>query len=138
MSDASDSQGSKFNKVQMVEVYVQSSEGKPYFYGVTSQDHRTTGGATPTASIAGRGKIGMTLNVSRLVNYDTWIIDSDHMTYDKSYFTKLSPPPVSYVTDANGEAFPVLGTCSIRITSTLELHHVLYVPDLSHHLLSIP
>ncbi|XP_062011619.1 uncharacterized protein LOC133728233 isoform X1 [Rosa rugosa] len=31
---------------------------EPDFYGVAGQDHRTTGGATPTASIVGRGKIG--------------------------------------------------------------------------------
>ncbi|XP_062018263.1 uncharacterized protein LOC133734665 isoform X1 [Rosa rugosa] len=31
---------------------------EPDFYGVAGQDHHTAGGATPTASIAGRGKIG--------------------------------------------------------------------------------
>ncbi|XP_061988264.1 uncharacterized protein LOC133706741 [Rosa rugosa] len=31
---------------------------EPDFYGVAGHDHHTTGGATPTASIAGRGKIG--------------------------------------------------------------------------------
>ncbi|PRQ58292.1 putative RNA-directed DNA polymerase [Rosa chinensis] len=83
----------------------------------------------------------MALKVSHFVGSDTWIIDSgasDHMTYDKSFFTELSPPPVSYVTNANGEAFPVLGSGSVRITPTLELHNVLYVPDLSHHLISVP
>ena len=96
---------------------------------------------TPTTSIVGRGKIGMALNVSHFVGSNTWIIDSgasDHMTYDKSYFHELSPPPVSYVTNANGEAFPVLGKGSVHITPTLQLHNVLYVPDLSHHLISVP
>ena len=114
---------------------------EPDFYGVVGQDHHTVGGAIPTVSIAGRGKIGMALKVSNFVGSNTWIIDSgasDHMTYDKSYFTELSSPPVSYVTNANGEAFPVLGTRSIRITPTLQLHNVLYVPDLSHHLISVP
>ncbi|PRQ29721.1 putative RNA-directed DNA polymerase [Rosa chinensis] len=83
----------------------------------------------------------MSLKVSNFVGSDTWIIDSgasDHMTYDKSYFTDLSSPLVSYVTNANGEAFPVLGSGSVCITPTLELHNVLYVPDLSHHLISVP
>ncbi|PRQ17544.1 putative RNA-directed DNA polymerase [Rosa chinensis] len=114
---------------------------EPDFYGVVGQDHHTTGRAIPTASFASRGKIGMALKVSNFVGSDTWIIDSgasDHMTYDKTYFTELSSPPVSYVTNANGEAFPVLGTGSIRITPTLQLHNVLYVTDLSHHLISVP
>jgi len=72
---------------------------------------------------------------------DTWIIDSgasDHMTYERSYFTHLSSSHVSSVTNANGETFPVLGTCSIQITPSLTLHNVLYVPALSHHLISVP
>ena len=78
---------------------------------MTGQDHHTSGGATPTASMAGRGKIGMALKVSNFIGFDNRIINSstyDHMTYDKSYFTKLSSPPVSHVTNAIGEAFPVL------------------------------
>ncbi|PRQ49627.1 putative RNA-directed DNA polymerase [Rosa chinensis] len=113
-------QSSKVNDVQKVEVSVRSSDG---------------------GSFGDCGKIGMALNVSNFVGSDTWIIDSgasDHMTYDKSYFTDLSSPPVSYVTNANGEAFPVLGSGSVRVTPTLELHNVLYVPDLSHHLISVP
>ena len=111
---------------------------EPDYYG---QNHPLECGGIPTASIAGRGKIGMTLNVSHSVGSNTWIIDSgasDHMTYDKSYFNELSPPPVSYVTNANGEAFPVLGQGSVHITPSLQLHNVLYVPDLSHHLISVP
>ena len=83
----------------------------------------------------------MAFNISHSGSSDTWIIDSgasDHMTYDKSYFTILSPPPVPYVTNANGEPFPVVGTGSVRITPTIELRNVLYVPALSHHLISVP
>ncbi|PRQ21141.1 putative RNA-directed DNA polymerase [Rosa chinensis] len=118
--DDSKGQSSKVNHVQKVVVSVRSSDG---------------------GSFGDCGKIGMALKVSNFVGSDTWIIDSgasDHMTYDKSYFTDLSSPPVSYVTNANGEAFPVLGSGSVRITPTLELHNVLYVPDLSHHLISVP
>jgi hypothetical protein len=89
----------------------------------------------------GTGKIGMAFKISNFVGSDTWIIDSgasDHMTYDRKYFITLSTSNVSYVTNANGESFPVLGIGSIRVTPTLVLHDVLYVPDLSHHLISVP
>lgn len=59
------------------------------------------------------------------------------MTYDKSYFTKLSSPPVSYVMNNNCEVFLVLGTRSVRITPTLQIHNILYALDLSHYLIFI-
>ena len=93
------------------------------------------------AVMAGHGKIGMALQISSFISADTWIIDSgasDHMTYDKSYFHHFTTPNVSSVTNANGASFPVLGTGSIRVTPSLELHNVLYVPALSHHLISVP
>ena len=100
-----------------------------------------TDGNVPTnKNTPARGKIGVALSVNSFVGSDTWIIDSgasDHMTYDKSYFTELSPPPVQYVTNANGEAFPVLGQGSVRMSAVV-LQNVLYVPDLSHHLISVP
>ena len=34
--------------------------------------------------------------------------------------------------------FPVLGIGSVRVTPNLVLHDVLYVPDLSQHLISVP
>ena len=108
---------------------------EPDFYGVGGQDlteqNLTTGK---------RGKIGIALKVSDFAGGDTWIIDSgasDHMTFDKSLFSSLSPSPVSKVSNANGVYFPVLGIGTIPVTPTMVLTNVLFVPALSHHLLSI-
>lgn len=94
----------------------------------------------PSISLVGRGNIGIALQISNFVGEDTWIVNSgtfDHMTYDRSYFTHLSSSIVSSVTNANGEAFPVLGIGSVQLTPSLTLHNMLYVPALSHHLISV-
>ena len=62
---------------------------------------------------------------------------SDHMTFDKSFFSSLSPSLIPEVSNANGVSFPVLGIGSIQVTPTIVLNKVLYVPALSHHLLSV-
>lgn len=59
------------------------------------------------------------------------------MTY-RSFFLSLNPPSISSVVNANGDSFPVLGIGSVRLTSSLTLHDVLYVPDLSHQLIYVP
>ena len=59
------------------------------------------------------------------------------MTFNPSLFTTLSPSSIPHVTNANGESFPVLGTGSVSVTPTITLHNVLFVPNLSHHLMSI-
>ena len=85
---------------------------EPDFHGVIGQDHSTISGATPSASIVGRSKIGMAPKISTFVGDDTWIVDSgasDHKTYNQSYFTEFSSPPVSHVINVNGESYPVLG-----------------------------
>ena len=108
---------------------------EPDFYGVGGQD-LTTG----MCSQEKRGKFGIALKISDFTGGDTWIIDSgasDHMTFDKSFFSSLSPSPIQEVSNANGVSFPVLGIGSIQVTPTLVLNNVLYVPALSHHLLSV-
>lgn len=45
---------------------------------------------------------------------------------------------MSCVTNANNEAFPVLGMGLIHVTPSLELQNVLYVPTWSHHLIYVP
>lgn len=67
-----------------------------------------------------------------------YIIDSgasDHMTFDSSLFTHLSNPPISFVINANGESFPILGTDLIYVTPFITLNNVLYVHALFHHLI---
>ncbi|PRQ47582.1 putative RNA-directed DNA polymerase [Rosa chinensis] len=109
---------------------------------VTKPDHTNfTGKDTASVSCGGNGKIGVALKISGFTGGNTWIIDSgasDHMTYDRSFFLFLNPPSISSVVNANGDSFPVLGIGSVRLTPSLTLHDVLYVPDLSHHLISVP
>lgn len=88
------------------------------YYGVEGQDHTTVVGP-PSVSLVCRGNIGIALQISDFVDEDTWIVNSgtfDHMTYDRLYFTHLSSSIVSSVTDANGEALPVLAN-SLTYTS---------------------
>nr|AFP55546.1 gag-pol polyprotein [Rosa rugosa] len=110
---------------------------EPAFYCVGGQD-LSEGNVSLTKET--RGKIGFALQVSDFTGSDTWIIDSgasDHMTYDKSFFVSMSSPSISHVSNANGVSFPVLGIGSIQVTPSIVLHDVLYVPSLSHHLLSV-
>ncbi|PRQ35370.1 putative RNA-directed DNA polymerase [Rosa chinensis] len=110
---------------------------EPDFYGIAGQDP-SQGNVSLTKGT--RGKIGVALHVSDFTGSDTWIIDSgasDHMTYDKSFFMSMSSPSISHVSNANGASFPVLGIGSVQVTPSIVLHDVLYVPSLSHHLLSV-
>ena len=110
---------------------------EPDFYSVEGQDLSKDNVFLTKKT---RGKIGIALHVSDFTGSDTWIIDSgatDHMTYDKSFFVSMSSPSISHVSNANGVSFPVLGIGSIQVTPSIVLHDVLYVPSLSHHLLSV-
>ncbi|PRQ19620.1 putative RNA-directed DNA polymerase [Rosa chinensis] len=112
-------------------------EQEPDFYDVEGQD-QTKGNVSITQE--NRGKIGVALNVSGFTGSNTWIINygaSDHMTYDKSFFVTLSSPSITHVSNANGESFPVLGIGSVQVTPSITLYNALYVPSLSHHLLSM-
>ena len=106
-------------------------EQEPNFYNVEDLD-QTMGNVSLTQENG--GKIGVALNVSGFTGSNTWIIDSgasDHMTYDKSFFVKLSSPSITYVSNANGESFPVLGIGSVQVSPSITLHNVLFVPSLS-------
>ncbi|PRQ56600.1 putative RNA-directed DNA polymerase [Rosa chinensis] len=110
---------------------------EPDFYSIEGQDP-SKGNVSLTKET--RGKIGVALHVSDFTGSDTWIIDSgasDHMTYDKSFFLSMSSPSISHVSNVNGASFPVLGVGSVQVTPSIVLHNVLYVPSLSHHLLSV-
>lgn len=77
----------------------------PYHTNVAGND-------TMLVSHGGNGKIGVDLQISNFTGSNTWIIDSgasDHMTYDRSYFLFLNPPFISFVVNANGDSFLVLG-----------------------------
>ena len=109
------------------------------FYGIEGRD-LSKGNVSLTKTKETRGKFGVALHVANFTGGDTWIIDSgasDHMTYDKSFFVSMSSSSISHVSNANGASFPVLGIGSVQVTPSIILHDVLYVPSLSHHLLSV-
>ncbi|KAJ9539426.1 hypothetical protein OSB04_032159 [Centaurea solstitialis] len=70
----------------------------------------------------------------------SWIFDcgaTDTMTYELSDLTSLSKPRKTYIETANGGKMDVKTGGTIEISSTLRLSNCLYVPSLSHKILSI-
>ncbi|GJY60618.1 putative ribonuclease H-like domain-containing protein [Tanacetum coccineum] len=70
----------------------------------------------------------------------SWIFDcgaTDTMTYDLSDFATSTKPTESYIHTANGEKMNVRNGGTIEISPTLKLSNCLYVPALSHKLISI-
>ncbi|GKC50474.1 putative ribonuclease H-like domain-containing protein [Tanacetum coccineum] len=70
----------------------------------------------------------------------SWIFDcgvTDTMTYDLSDFATSTKPTKSYIHTENGEKMNVRNGGTIEISPTLKLSDCLYVPALSHKLLSI-
>ncbi|XP_074573366.1 uncharacterized protein LOC141829748 [Curcuma longa] len=66
----------------------------------------------PSALDGDGGNSGQALYISKKSSTCEWIIDSgatDHMTFDSSDFSKITPPRRTYVTNANGVAHPVTG-----------------------------
>ncbi|KAL9995478.1 putative RNA-directed DNA polymerase [Helianthus debilis subsp. tardiflorus] len=69
-----------------------------------------------------------------------WIFDcgaTDTMTYELSDFISSTTTEKSYIQTANGEKMDVKTGGTIEISPTLKLSNCLYVPALSHKLLSI-
>lgn len=71
----------------------------------------------------------------------TWIVDSgatNHMTFDKSQLREFEYFAVpKRVKVANGESIDILGHGNIRLSDTLMLKQVLYVPKLDCNLVSV-
>ena len=71
----------------------------------------------------------------------SWILDSgvsSHMTGTSSLISSYHPTPShSPVTIADGRPCPVQGRCTTRVTPSLSLHRILYVPGFPINLLSI-
>ncbi|KAJ9553092.1 hypothetical protein OSB04_017137 [Centaurea solstitialis] len=73
-------------------------------------------------------------------NNNSWIFDcgaTDTMTFEKSDLCSISKPPKSQIQTANGGIIPVKGGGTIEISPTLKLSNCLYIPSLTHKLLSI-
>ena len=85
--------------------------------------------------------IGMSfLGTNTVESYDGWILDSgaiDHMTYDASDFSERSSPRRTSIANANGDISLVKGVGTVMISPTLSLINTLFVPSLSHKLLSV-
>ncbi|GJT23730.1 putative ribonuclease H-like domain-containing protein [Tanacetum coccineum] len=70
----------------------------------------------------------------------SWIFDygaTNTMTYDLSDFATSTKPAKSYIHTENGEKINVRNGGTIEISTTLKISNCLYVPPLSHKLLSI-
>lgn len=106
-------------------------------------------GATP-----GIGFGGLPPNPSHSPNFSTacqieyepknknrgWIFDcgaTDTMTFDKNDILEFSKPLRTHVQTASGALTCVEGAGTIEISPTLRLQNCLYVPSLSHKLMSI-
>ena len=59
------------------------------------------------------------------------------MTYDASDITDMHDAPHNYIQTASGELTEVKGAGTVKISPSLTLSNCLYIPSLSHKLLSI-
>lgn len=83
------------------------------------------------------GKFNMTASGEK---NDSWIFDcgaTDTMTYEISDMCSMSKPRKSRIHTANGETLQVKGGGTIQVSQDMKLSNCLYVPSLSHKLLSI-
>ena len=70
----------------------------------------------------------------------SWIIDTGatyHMTSDANILHSLKTANQTFITSANGSISLVTKECSLSLTSSLNLDHVLVVPSLDYDLLSV-
>ncbi|XP_071717920.1 uncharacterized protein [Rutidosis leptorrhynchoides] len=79
--------------------------------------------------------------VSKGLKTKSWILDcgaTDTMTFDKNDITFNTKPKKDKIQTANGEIIHVKGGGTIKISPTIKLPNCLYIPVLSHKLLSGP
>ncbi|KAL9997937.1 putative RNA-directed DNA polymerase [Helianthus debilis subsp. tardiflorus] len=77
---------------------------------------------------------------NREKNSGSWIFDSgatDTMTFELSDMSSMTKPQRTQIHTANGGTMQVKGGGTIEIVPTMTLSNCLYVPSLSHKLLSI-
>ena len=101
----------------------------------------TTGNPIGGADLAVHPYIGECYNVHNINNKQkTWILDSgatDTMTFEQTDLISNTTPTKTHVKTANGGVVPVEGGGMVEITPNLKISNSLYVPSLSHKLLSI-
>ena len=74
------------------------------------------------------------------VSLRAWIIDSGathHVSHDRTLFTDYKPLDHTYVTLPNGYTVTIKGIGCIRLTDSIILFDVLYIPDFKFNLLSV-
>ena len=95
---------------------------------------------TPNVNLVQSGNSIVALNTVMTAD-DTWIVDSgatDHMTGNRGLFKTLRMCHENLrVKVANGVVTNVAGIGSVVITECLEIHNVLFVPDLTCNLISV-
>ncbi|XP_071687259.1 uncharacterized protein [Rutidosis leptorrhynchoides] len=78
--------------------------------------------------------------VSENFKTNSWILDcgaTDTMTFDKNDIVFKTKPKRNKIQTANGELINVKGGGTIEISPTIKLPNCLYIPALSHKLLSV-
>ena len=79
------------------------------------------------------------INTSHISSYD-WILDSgatDHMVLSIHFFTTITSSIQISVRLPNGDMVKVTHVGTIKVSATLTLEHVLYIPSFSFNLISI-
>ncbi|GJX38033.1 retrovirus-related pol polyprotein from transposon TNT 1-94 [Tanacetum coccineum] len=109
--------------------------------GTDRKNSTGLGGMAATTVNEEDGSFSMSTTQNYNINQkQSWIFDcgaTDTMTYDLSDFATSTKPTKSYIHTANGEKINVRNGGTIEISPTLKLSNCLYVPALSHKLLSI-
>lgn len=105
-----------------------------------SNAHNRTGAVMTVAADFVEQDTGNIGKVNMAINNGSWIFDcgaTDTMTYDPSDICVDSKPRRTHIQTANGEVMPVKGGGTIELSPILRLPNCLYIPSLSHKLLSI-
>ena len=79
------------------------------------------------------------INTSHISSYD-WILDSgatEHMVHSIHFFTTITSSIQISVRLPNGDMVKVTHVGTIKVSATLTLEHVLYIPSFSFNLISI-
>ncbi|GJU41515.1 hypothetical protein Tco_1194472 [Tanacetum coccineum] len=109
--------------------------------GTDRKNSTGLGGMAATTVNEEDGSFSMSTTQNYNINQkQSWIFDcgaTDTMTYDLSDFATSTKPTKSYIHTENGEKINVRNRGAIEISPTLKLSNCLYVPALSHKLLSI-
>ncbi|GJX99648.1 putative ribonuclease H-like domain-containing protein [Tanacetum coccineum] len=109
--------------------------------GTDRKNSTGLGGMAATTVNEEDGSFSMSTTQNYNINQkQSWIFDCGAtytMTYDLSDFATSTKPTKSYIHTENGEKMNVRNGGTIEISPTLKLSNCLYVPALSHKLLSI-